>query len=92
MMTDLAIAIGVSNHTLSQIFTQHIRRNYYDFIAEYRIREFKRMAAADDNHKYTIMAIAEKCGFRSRTSFFAVFKKIMGCTPKEYLERKDKDR
>ena len=92
MMTDLAIAIGVSNHTLSQIFTQHIRRNYYDFIAEYRIREFKRMAAADDNHKYTIMAIAEKCGFRSRTSFFAVFKKIMGCTPKEYLERKDTDR
>ena len=90
MMTDLALAIGVSNHTLSQIFTQHLRRNYYDFIAEYRIMEFKRMATADDNHKYTIMAIAEKCGFRSRTSFFAVFKKIMGCTPKEYLERMDK--
>lgn len=87
-MTDLAKAIGTSNHTLSQIFTQYMHRNYYDFIAEYRIAEFKRLAALPEYSKFTIMAIAEKCGFKSRTSFFTAFKNHTGCTPKEYMEKK----
>ena len=87
-MTDLAKALGVSNHTLSQIFTQHMHRNYYDFIAEYRVAEFKRLVTLPEYSKFTIMAIAEKCGFKSRTSFFTAFKNHTGCTPKEYMEKK----
>jgi ligand-binding sensor domain-containing protein/AraC-like DNA-binding protein len=91
-MTDLAKAIGVSNHTLSQIFTQYMHRNYYDFIAEYRIKEFKMLANIPEYSKFTIMAIAEKCGFKSRTSFFAAFKNHTGCTPKEYMENNSNQR
>lgn len=89
-MTDLAKAVGVSNHTLSQIFTQYMHRNYYDFVGEYRVAEFKKLANMPEYSKFTIMAIAEKCGFKSRTSFFTAFKNHAGCTPKEYLEKRQK--
>jgi len=41
-LTQLSQAIGISSHALSQIFTQVAGRTYYDYIAEYRIKEFKR--------------------------------------------------
>lgn len=86
-MADLAKAAGVSNPILSQIFTQHMHTNYYDFIAKYRVEEFKHLASMPEYSKFTIMAIAEKCGFKSRTSFFTAFKNHTGCTPKEYLDK-----
>src|SRR5574344_247185 len=85
-MSDIAKAIGCSTHVLSQLFTQYIRKNYYDFIAEYRIGEFKRLASDPEYSKYTISALAEKSAFKSRTPFLKSFKKITGMTPKEYLK------
>ena len=85
-MADLAKAIGCSSHTLSQLFSQHLNRNYYDFIAEYRINEFKRLATDPKYSSLTITALAEKCGFASRNPFLTSFKKFTGMTPKDYMK------
>lgn len=85
-MSDLAKAIGCSTHELSQVFSQYLKRNYYDLIAEYRVKEFKILAADPKCSKYTITAISEKCGFKSRTPFLTAFKKFTGKTPKEYMK------
>ena len=39
----------------------------------------------DEYSKYTLTALAELCGFSSRTSFFRYFKKVIGITPNEYI-------
>lgn len=84
-MSDLSKAVGCSSHELSQVFSQYLRRNYYDFIAEYRVKEFKRLAVMPKYSKYTITVISELCGFRSRTPFLTAFKKFTGKTPKDYM-------
>ena len=84
-IADLAAAIGISAHTLSYLFNQYLERNYYDYINDYRIAEFKRLANADEYSKYTLSALAELCGFSSRASFFRYFKKATGITPNEYI-------
>lgn len=89
-MSDLSKAVGCSSHELSQVFSQYLQRNYYDFIAEYRIKEFKRLAALPEYSKYTITALSELCGFRSRTPFLTAFKKFTGQTPKEYMKGRSK--
>ena len=33
------------------------------------------------------MSIAEQCGFKSKSSFYGAFKKIMNTTPNEYIKR-----
>lgn len=85
-MADLAKGIGCSSHTLSQLFSQHLNRNYYDFIAEYRVNEFKRLAADPKFASLTITALSEKCGFASRNPFLTSFKKFTGMTPKDYIK------
>jgi ligand-binding sensor domain-containing protein/AraC-like DNA-binding protein len=85
-IVDLAQALNCSSHTLSFIFNQYLTKNYYDFINEYRVKEFQRLVADVDSSRYTLSALAEQCGFSSRASFFRSFKKLTGITPNEYIK------
>lgn len=86
-ITDLAQAVGCSSHALSQVFNLYLHKNYYDFINEYRIEEFKHLAGDPQYTKYTLTALSEKSGFSSRASFFRSFKKATGLTPNEYIQK-----
>jgi AraC-like DNA-binding protein len=66
-------------------FQSIFTKNYYDFINEYRIKEFKHLVSGSESSKYTLSALAEQCGFSSRASFFRSFKKLTGITPNEYI-------
>lgn len=90
-LADLAAAIGTSAHSLSYLFNQYLNRNYYDYINDYRIEEFKLLVNKDEYAKYTLSALAELCGFSSRASFFRSFKKATNITPSEYIKRIGKD-
>lgn len=84
-IADLAAILNVSTYTLSYLFNQYLDKNYYDYLNDYRIEEFKRLVDKDEYSKYTLTALAELCGFSSRTSFFRYFKKVIGITPNEYI-------
>ena len=84
-IADLAAILNVSTYTLSYLFNQYLDKNYYDYLNDYRIEEFKRLVGKDEYSKYTLTALAELCGFSSRTSFFRYFKKVIGITPNEYI-------
>jgi len=85
-IADLASVLNVSPYTLSYVFNQFLNKNYYDYLNDYRIAEFKRLLNEDEYSKYTLSALAELCGFSSRTSFFRYFKKTTGITPNEYVQ------
>lgn len=84
-IADLASMLSTSPHTLSYLFNQHLKHNYYDYLNDFRIAEFKRLVAKDEYARYTLGALAELCGFSSRASFFRYFKKSVGITPNEYI-------
>lgn len=86
-MGDLAQLVGCSSHMLSQVFSQSLKTTYYDFVADYRIREFKRLALLPEKAVLTISALAEECGFRSRNPFLVAFKKQTGLSPREWLKQ-----
>lgn len=83
---DLAGQLGISSHRLSQYFSQHAGKSFYDYINGYRVEEFKSICATHAD-RYTLTAMSEKAGFSSRASFFRYFKKHEGITPAEYLKR-----
>ena len=86
-IADLATMTGVTSHALSYFFNQYLKKNYYDYINEYRVEEFKRLIVDEQYAKYTLEALAEVCGFSSRASFFRYFKKVAGITPSEYIKQ-----
>lgn len=84
-IADLAQSIHSTPHVLSYIFNQYLKKNYYDYINDYRVEEFKELVVREEYSKYTLNALAEACGFSSRASFFRYFKKSTGITPNEYI-------
>ena len=85
--SDLAEMIGSSAHALSFLFNQFLHKNYYDYVNEYRVAEFKRLVSQPDSSKYTLTAMSQKCGFSSRASFFRHFKNLTGITPADFLKK-----
>lgn len=83
---DLAAMIGSSAHALSFLFNQYLHKNYYDYVNEYRVAEFKRLVGELDTSRYTLTAMSQMCGFSSRASFFRHFKNLTGITPADYLK------
>ena len=83
----LSSLTGYSSHELSQVINLHLQQSFSDLINHYRIEELKLRLAGPDREKFTIMALAEQCGFRSKSAFYRSFKKEMGLTPAEYLKK-----
>lgn len=70
---------------VSQAINQESGSNFNSLLNEYRIKEACRRL--NDNQDYanmTIEGIAESVGFKSRTSFGALFKSITGLSPSAY--------
>lgn len=89
-LSDIASHLECSTVKLSQLFSTFVKKNYYDYVNLYRLNEFKRRQALAQYKNYTLLALAEECGFR-RSSFFSTFKKVEGVTPTEYVKNGDKN-
>ncbi len=86
----LAEKVGINPRYLSTILNNVIGKNFYDFVNLYRIEEVKQLLQDSENRKLTIEAIANKCGFKTKSSFNTAFKKYVTLTPTQYLKSIDK--
>jgi AraC-like DNA-binding protein len=84
-LADLAARLNTQPNYLSQVINEREGKNFYDYINTLRIEEFKRVAASPESRKYTLLALAEQCGFNSKSSFNRYFKKVTGQSPSEFM-------
>jgi AraC-like DNA-binding protein len=82
---DLARQCGISVHQLSQVINNGLGKNFFEWMASYRIEEAKRLLKEQPNIK--IEEIAEQVGYNSKSSFNTAFKKITGSTPSAFREK-----
>jgi len=82
----LAEEVKILPHTLSRIINEYHHLNFFDYINQYRVQEFK-IAVADPKYKnYSLLGIAFECGFNSKSAFNRMFKKSTGLTPSQFKE------
>ena len=75
---------------LSRLINIHEKMNFYQFINEFRIEKFKKLIQSPDSQKYSIMGLAKKAGFNSKSTFYTAFKSIEGTTPSQYQKEINK--
>ena len=81
----LAMLSGSKYKYVSQVINEHYQQNFNNFLNSYRIKEAcKRMGDIEHYGNYTIEAISESVGFKSRSTFVTSFKRITGLTPSQY--------
>ncbi len=81
-LPDVAKKMNVPAHRLSQLLNDNIGKNFPQFINEYRIKAAKKLIKTND--MYSLEAIGYECGFNSKSTFYATFKKLAGTTPAKY--------
>lgn len=82
-LDEMARKLGISKNKLTQMIKEAGYANFYDFINSYRVEESKILLAKMPSN-YVIDAIVEQAGFKSRSTFYRVFKQMTGKTPGEF--------
>jgi len=86
-VTKLAEKLNTNTTYLSQIINDQFNTNFNGFVNKYRIDLAQEKLLNADYSNLTIEAIANDCGFRSKSSFNQAFKKYTGLTPSYYQEQ-----
>lgn len=92
-LDSLAALISIKPKYLSSIINEVFGRSFSTLLAEARVREAcRRLSDLTTMGKLTIDAIAESVGYRSRTHFSSVFKRVTGLPPSRYAEIAARDK
>ncbi|MFC5046651.1 helix-turn-helix domain-containing protein [Aquimarina hainanensis] len=81
-LPEVAKKLHIIPHKLSQLINDNAEKSFSSYINEYRIKEATHLL--EHQPKLTIEAIGYECGFNSKSTFYATFKKITGMTPASF--------
>ncbi len=85
-LSDCSKLCNLPTHTISETLNGLMNQTFNDYINNYRVEEFKKIALQKEYKNYTILALAFEAGFKSKATFNASFKKFTGKTPSEYIK------
>lgn len=82
----LAQKVDITPHQLSYTINNEWGLNFNELINLYRVKRAKQLLEDKNHTSATIFAIAIDSGFNSESSFYTVFKKSTGYSPKRFRE------
>ncbi len=89
-LLQLSSKLNLSPNTVSQTINSVAEKTFYQYINDFRIKEFIVIVTLPENQKFTLIALAYDCGFKSKTTFNKYFKQTTGMTPTEFLSHASK--
>ncbi len=84
-LVHLADKVGYSSHVLSKLINEKAKKNFNQFINEYRLEEAKKLLLEDSST--SIKTIYFDVGFNNKATFNTAFKNKYNCTPSEYKRK-----
>ena len=80
-------ALKLEKHELSQIIGGYFNKNFYDLLNYYRIQKVCDQLLKVENRKFNLFGVALNCGYSSKSTFNAAFKKVKGVTPSQFVSK-----
>jgi AraC-like DNA-binding protein len=84
-LIDLSQETGLPVYKISFYVNRSKGVNFFGYLNKYRIEHCLEKFASGEHKSKTLEALAEECGFQSRTTFIRAFKQYTGLTPSEYI-------
>jgi YesN/AraC family two-component response regulator len=83
-LSTLAEIVGMNENYFCRFFHSHTRQTPINYLSLYRVEQAANMLLASN---ISVTDIAFRCGFNDVGYFIKCFKKIKGCTPKQFRTR-----
>ncbi len=83
----LSKELNIPHYYLSMTINIEFNTNYYGYINSLRIKHAEELLRDPKENNESILMIAYRAGFQSKTTFNRVFKTIHHKTPKEYRDK-----
>lgn len=83
-ISHLASLLDTTERELARYIHESLGVSFTEYINQLRVEKVKQLINKGVQEKYTLLGIAEKAGFSSKSSFNEVFKKVTGLTPTQY--------
>jgi AraC-like DNA-binding protein len=84
---DVAEKLNTNKQYISEILNRSFHKNFYDYVNDYRIEEFKKLISQPGSDRMNILGLAYEAGFNAKATFNAVFKKKTGLTPSQFIRQ-----
>jgi putative ABC transport system permease protein len=91
-LSSLAEKLAIHPHELSRIINTALKKNFNDFVNEYRVGEVARKMHDTAHDRLTLLGIAYDSGFNSKATFNRTFREMTGKSPAEYKAELKKER
>jgi AraC-like DNA-binding protein len=90
-LSELSKTLNIPAHHITQTLNEYVGVNFYDFINNFRVNEFKKRISTSESINFSLLGVALECGFNSKSTFNRIFKKYTNQSPSEYTaSRRDK--
>jgi AraC-like DNA-binding protein len=83
-LSDLGDALGLRPYRVSEVLSRGLQTSFYDLINRYRIAKARELLVSPESSHLNLLGVAMESGFRSKSVFNEVFKKMTGRTPSEF--------
>lgn len=90
-LKDIGDRLEINPKYVSQSINNILNKNFHEFINEYRVDLVKKMMEDPDQSHFTLLALAQKVGFKSGSAFNSAFKKYTNMLPSAYRKEKKKE-
>jgi adenylate cyclase len=82
----LAAQLDLHPNKLSWLINEGLGKNFNEYINAFRLQAFQEKALAPEFAHLSLLGIAYECGFNSKSTFNAFFKKETGLSPRAWLK------
>ena len=82
----LAQRLEVSPQQASKTINTQFQKNFYQLVNEYRIQHAQSLLTNPKYQHYSILGVAMECGFKSKSTFYKLFKQATGTTPTAFQQ------
>lgn len=80
----LATRMDTNTKYLSQVINRFGGINFLTYINAFRVEEVKKFIQRGEHREHTYFGVAQRCGFKNKSTFYKVFREHEGMTPSKY--------
>jgi len=84
----VSLGLGLNKHYLSHLISKSLNTSFNDYLNGLRISYFANNIDSSEN----MAKVASDSGFQSTATFYRAFDKVFGCSPKKFIDNKNKQK